>query len=119
MRQVFLLICLGFIGSYFYNKLHPPILEYCKFALVQSLRSPSTLDIISTDVDTVYKKKAAITYDAANAYGAPVRSIIKCELGNGHIKKLASITMDGEEISELALFEVNAALYKKNNNYQQ
>ena len=111
MRQVFLLICLGLICLHFYNKLNPPILEHCKFALEQSLRSPSTLDIISTE--TMRSKTATIHYDAANAFGAPIRSVIKCELGEGRLKTLKSVMKNGVALSDAALSTINYALYEK------
>lgn len=56
-----------------------PYLSHCSTILEASLRSPSTLKVIHVEHYSAGSNLVTIEYDAANAYGTPIRGKIMCE----------------------------------------
>lgn len=58
----------------------PPGLAECEKAIKRDLRSPSTYERVSVGIEVAGEKERFfdIEYDAANAYGTPVREDARC-----------------------------------------
>lgn len=90
----------------------------CLHVLKETLRSPSTLDVLevseygATDTNPD-PQRVYITYDAANAYGAPVRSLAYCT-GDGQ-NRIKTYEIDGQELdaTRLNLLDLSANLELK------
>lgn len=109
MRQVLLLVCLGVVGFLLYQRFRPPVVDHCRQALEHLLRSPSTLNIVLTEVAS--QKRVTLTYDAENGFGAPVRSTIVCEAGSEGKNRLSAITLNDQPMSDDEVDVVNLRVW--------
>lgn len=75
----------------------PPRVNDCWQTALQLTRSPSTAKIVDTTDGT---DRVFINYDAANAYGTPVRTMAVCTYDGERMTELA---FDGEAVEPMAL----------------
>lgn len=74
----------------------PPRLRFCQYAILETLKAPATykrVQAITTD-----SEELLIQFDAANAYGTPIRGYASCRFGaedSTGTPSLASLVVDG------------------------
>jgi hypothetical protein len=83
--------------------------QLCKFAIKETLRSPSTFEAVKVeDYSNTNDPAVFIDYDAANAFGTLVRGKARCKFSKDESGiSLASLNTGNGEVSETKLVIIN------------